>query len=77
MGRMRDRPERAGRASHQVGGVPKDKTLRLRPKEDGDYLRTKERSYRGAFIVKRTGTSKLTLINELGIDDYQDAVRFV
>jgi stage II sporulation protein D len=57
-----------------VNGKPAPGAWRLTPAAEGDFITVGNNFYRGTIIVKATGDGKLTVINELDIDDYLKGV---
>jgi len=54
-------------------GKPLDKKVRFESETDGVFLELNDKGFRGR-IIARAGDNKLTLINELDVDDYLKGV---
>ncbi|MCG3203469.1 MAG: hypothetical protein KCHDKBKB_00137 [Elusimicrobia bacterium] len=57
-----------------LDGSPKGKKWRLNPEQESQFLKSGEKEYRGAFVVRATQDDKVSVVNELSIDDYLKGV---
>ena len=51
------------------GGVRRARRLRLSPRDEGSFVEVKGKPYRGDILIVGDGEN-ITVINELGVDDY-------
>lgn len=64
----------AERGKVLIDGEPSGAQVKLTPAAGSDGLEVGEKPYRGNVIVKASGQNRITVINELSIDDYLKGV---
>lgn len=53
-----------------IGNIQLNRLVRVMPKNDGEFLRVNGKRYRDTILIRKNETQQMTVINELGLDDY-------